>query len=48
MFFILFKCQIPEYLIPTEKFEFKEPVLYEYVNSDFERFEDFLEAIRDD
>ena len=37
-----------EYLIPTEKFEFKEPVLYEYVNSDFERFEDFLEAIRDD
>lgn len=45
---MIMRSSLGEYLIPTEKFEFKEPVLYEYVNSDFERFEDFLEAIRDD
>ncbi len=36
------------YLLPTAKYEFKEPVLYEFIQSDFEFFEDFLDAIRDD
>jgi len=36
------------YLIPTAKYEFKEPVLYEFINSDFTDFEEFLDIIRDD
>ncbi len=29
-------------------FEFREPILYEFMNSDFEHFEDFLQALRED
>lgn len=36
------------YLITTAKYEFKEPVLFEFIQSDFEDFEDFLEFIRND
>lgn len=35
-------------LIPTAKYEFKEPLLYEFIQSDFEDFDDFLDFIRDD
>ncbi|MEG0663199.1 MAG: hypothetical protein RR472_07965, partial [Anaerovoracaceae bacterium] len=44
----LMKSSIGNYLIPTSKYEFKEPVLYEFIQSDFDDFEDFLDAIRDD
>ena len=30
------------------KYEFKEPLLYEFINSDFDDFDDFLDVIRDD
>lgn len=33
-------------LIPTGKFEFQEPVLYEFIHSGFEDFNDFVEAIQ--
>jgi hypothetical protein len=44
----IMRSALGNFLIPTEKFEFKEPVLYEFINSDFDRFEDFLDVIRDD
>lgn len=34
------------FLLPTARFEFLEPVLFEFINSGFEDFGDFLEAIR--
>lgn len=40
------KTTLNNYLIETGKFEFKEPVLYEFVNSDFDDFEEFLEFIK--
>ena len=36
------------FLIPTAKYEFKEPVLFEFMQSDFEDFDDFLNFIRDE
>lgn len=35
-------------VLPTAKYEFKEPVLYEFVHSDFEDFDDFLDSLRID
>lgn len=35
------------FLITTAKYEFKEPVLFEFVQSDFEDFDDFLDFIRE-
>ena len=35
------------YLMTTAKYEFKEPVLFEFIQSDFEDFEEFLEYIRE-
>lgn len=35
-------------LVPRGKFEFQEPVLYEFIQSGFLAFEDFIEAIRSD
>lgn len=32
-------------LMPTAKYEFKEPILYEFIQSDFEDFTDFLEFL---
>ena len=40
-------CPLAPFLMATAKYEFKEPVLFEFINSDFEDFEDFLEAITD-
>lgn len=42
------KSSLNKYLLETAKYEFKEPVLYEFVNSDFEDFEDFLDFIKED
>lgn len=36
------------FLMVTAKYEFKEPVLFEFIQSDFEDFDDFLEYIRSD
>lgn len=36
------------FLMPTAKYEFKEPVLFEFINSDFEDFDDFLDVIKDE
>lgn len=35
-------------VLPTAKYEFKEPVLYEFIHSDFEDFDDFLDSLRAD
>ncbi len=32
-------------LMPTAKYEFKEPVLYEFIQSDYEDFEEFMEFL---
>jgi hypothetical protein len=42
------KSPLHNYLLETNRFEFKEPVLYEFVNSDFDDFEDFVDVIRED
>ena len=36
---------IAPFLMITAKYEFKEPVLFEFVQSDFEDFDDFLDFI---
>ena len=36
------------FLIATAKYEFKEPVLFEFMQSNFEDFDDFLNFIRDE
>jgi hypothetical protein len=33
-------------LLPTAKYEFKEPILYEFIQSDFDDFADFLESLK--
>ncbi|MDO4393964.1 MAG: hypothetical protein Q4C80_06080 [Bacillota bacterium] len=35
------------YIMITGKYEFKEPIIYEFINSDFEDFDDFLNAIKE-
>lgn len=35
------------FLMVTAKYEFKEPVLFEFIQSDFEDFDDFLEYIKE-
>ncbi len=42
------KSPLRHYLLEVERFEFKEPVLYEFVNSDFDDFEDFINAISEE
>lgn len=37
---------IAKNLVPLSKYEFKEPVLYEFINSNFEDFDDFVDAIK--
>ena len=39
------KSILSPYVVATDKYEFKEPVLYDYVESDFEDFNEFLELI---
>jgi len=40
------KSTVAQSLLPVSKYEFKEPVLYEFIQSDFEDFEEFLEFIK--
>jgi len=39
------KSQLYPNLILSEKYEFKEPVLYEFIQSDIEEFSEFLESL---
>lgn len=41
------KSPLSEYLMMKSKYEFKEPVMYEFIHSDFEDFDDFIDFIRD-
>ena len=40
------KSVLSPYVVATDKFEFKEPVLYDYVESEFDDFNEFLEFIQ--
>ena len=42
------KSPIAGSAFPIAKYEFKEPILYDFLQSDFYDFNDFLEFIRDD
>ena len=39
------KNEIGSCIIPTAKYEFKEPILYEFIQSDFDDFSDFLDFL---
>jgi hypothetical protein len=41
------KSSLVNSLLPVSKYEFKEPVLYEFIQSDFEDFEEFIDFIKD-
>ena len=41
------KSAVAKHLLPISKYEFKEPVLYEFIQSDFEEFEDFIDFLKD-
>jgi len=43
---VLQKSSLHSALLPTAKYEFKEPVLYEFIQSDFEDFSDFLDSLK--
>lgn len=40
------KSSVSTFLILTAKYEFKEPILYDFIQSDFEDFEEFLLSIQ--
>ena len=39
------KSEVSSCVIPTAKYEFKEPILYEFIQSDFDDFTDFLDFL---
>ncbi|WP_027400050.1 hypothetical protein [Anaerovorax odorimutans] len=39
---------LDQFLIPSAKYEFKEPILYEFIQSDFDDFIDFLDSLSND
>jgi hypothetical protein len=41
----LSRSEVSACIIPTEKYEFKEPILYEFIQSDFDDFSDFLDFL---
>ena len=41
------RSELSRYLALVSKYEFKEPILYDFVQSDFEDFDDFLDYIQD-
>ena len=43
---VLTKSHLHSSLLPTAKYEFKEPVLYEFIQSDYEDFSDFLDSLK--
>ena len=42
------KSSLSALLLPTAKYEFKEPVMYEFIQSGFEDFDDFLDSLQID
>lgn len=42
---VLSRSEVNTCMIPTAKYEFKEPILYEFIQSDFEDFADFLDFL---
>ena len=34
-----------DHVVPVSKYEFKEPVLFDFINSGFDDFEDFVDLI---
>ena len=40
------KSVLSPYVVATDKYEFKEPVLYDYIESDFDDFNEFIEFIQ--
>ncbi len=43
----LSQSDLAKFLVPVSKYEFKEPILYDFVQSDFEVFEEFLDYVHD-
>ncbi|HML36405.1 MAG TPA: hypothetical protein PKA19_03130 [Bacillota bacterium] len=41
----LSRSDVSSCIIPTAKYEFKEPILYEFIQSDFDDFSDFLDFL---
>ena len=41
------KSALKNHALPTDKYEFKESVLYDFIQSDFEVFSDFIDYISD-
>ncbi|MEL7655288.1 MAG: hypothetical protein AAGU75_05190 [Bacillota bacterium] len=41
----LSRSEVNTCIIPTAKYEFKEPILYEFIQSDFDDFSDFLDFL---
>ncbi len=41
----LAQSKMADYVVPVSKYEFKEPVLFDFMNSIFDDFEDFVDAI---
>lgn len=42
----LYKSPLGSSLLPTAKYEFKEPIVYDFIQSEYEDFEDFLQSLR--
>lgn len=42
---MLSRSEVCTCIIPTAKYEFKEPILYEFIQSDFDDFSDFLDFL---
>ncbi|MCR5481634.1 MAG: hypothetical protein K6F52_02460 [Clostridia bacterium] len=41
-------CSVSRNVVSIAKFEFKDPIMYEFIQSEFEDFMEFLDCIRDD
>ena len=42
------KSPLSTFLLPTAKYEFQSPVLYDFIQSDFEDFDDFLASLQEE
>ena len=41
----LSRSHFAHHIVPTSKYEFKEPILYEFIQSDFDDFSDFIDFL---
>ena len=41
----LAESSMAPYIVPVSKYEFKDPVLFDFINSSFDDFEDFVATI---